>query len=101
MSGPAGKQGPPAVRHSCAAVLPDHSQCALSGARHQTSCFLLTVDLHGCRQTGSYRDGREILRQQCSATGVFFPYYRLQGQESEDSPHFPPQSGESENGQIM
>ena len=25
------------------------SQRALSGARHQTSCFLLTGDLHGCR----------------------------------------------------
>ena len=32
------EQGPPAVRHSCAAVLPDPSQRALSRARHQTSC---------------------------------------------------------------
>ena len=29
-------------------------QCALSRARHQASRFLLTTDLHGCRQSGRF-----------------------------------------------
>src|ERR1700752_1145515 len=54
MSGPAGTQGPPAERHSCAAKDSRSMQRALSGARPENSCFSLDSDLHGCRQTGSY-----------------------------------------------
>lgn len=41
---------PPAERRCCVAADPDWIKCALSGARHQHSCFFLTSDLHGCRQ---------------------------------------------------
>jgi len=41
MSGPAGTQGPPAERHSCAAKDSRSMQRALSGARPENSCFSL------------------------------------------------------------
>jgi hypothetical protein len=46
-------QEPPAERHCCATEGSDQSQCTPSGARLQTSRFLLTTRLHGCRQYGS------------------------------------------------
>ena len=54
MSGPAGMQGPPAVRHKVRSNEPRSSKCALSRARPENSRFLLTDDFHGGRQTGTY-----------------------------------------------
>src|ERR1700758_4649984 len=45
-------QEPPAERHCCATEGSDQSQCTPSGARLQTSRFLLTTRLHGCFGTG-------------------------------------------------
>ena len=53
-------QEPPAERHCCVAADSDQSQCALSTARHQPSCFFLTVDLHRCRQLRPKQDLAEI-----------------------------------------
>jgi hypothetical protein len=47
-------QEPPAERHCCATEGSDQSQCTPSGARLQTSRFLLTTRLHGCRQYGHF-----------------------------------------------
>jgi hypothetical protein len=43
-------QAPPAVRHSCAAEASRSARCALSGARPETPCFSLDIDLHRGRQ---------------------------------------------------
>ena len=45
-------QEPPAERHCCVTEGSDQPHCALSRARPETSCFLLTTDLHGCRSYG-------------------------------------------------
>src|SRR6201984_2063967 len=47
-------QEPPAERHCCATEGSDQSQCTPSGPRLQTSRFLLTTRLHGCRRSGMY-----------------------------------------------